>query len=531
MPRHGLEWVLILLPLLALGCGGGSGAPQPGVLRVGQRQDFRSLDPATATDAANIAVVRLIYRSLLDFDDEVNLVPALAADMPTLGSDHKTWTIHVRPGVCFSNGREVVAEDFVYSIRRIIDPKTKSMASSYLLSIAGAKEFADGKADDIRGLRAVDRYTLEIETKEPDLTVPYLLAGVPTAAVPREEVEKAGTDFFRQPVGTGPFALAEWRRDLHLRLKRNEHYSLPDKPALDAIEFTFNLDDLTCLEMFQRGELDLLEYPSGPAYVALKNDPKWQPYVITRVYNGTWWLAFNCEMEPFTDVRVRRALSHAIDRERLLRIVNGRGTIAKGILPPDMPGYNPNLKGYDYDPDLARRLLAEAGYPNGIKEPIPFYGTSATEDRMKLTDAIADDLRRVGVETQLQVMAEQVFEGAVMKRHTAAMNFWGWAQDFPDPWDFLHMNFHGDNIQDTDSVNYFFFNDDETNRLLNEARKETDRKKRLDLYQQAEQRIMDEAPCVPIYHDIQVHAHQPWLRGDAIHPVWFTRYEKMAVVP
>ena len=195
--------------------------------------------------------------------------------------------MRLKKGVCFSNGREVVADDFVYSIRRVLDPKTKSPSAGFLGNIAGAKEFADGDTTDLTGVRAVNKYTLEIETKTPDLTLPYLLSLVCTAAVPREEVEKRGQEFFRQPVGTGPFALDEWRRDLRLRLKRNEHYSLPDKPSLDVIEFTFGGDDLTRQLKFERGELDVLEYPNGPAYVALKNNPRWQPYILSRVFMGT----------------------------------------------------------------------------------------------------------------------------------------------------------------------------------------------------------------------------------------------------
>ncbi len=535
MSRLRLALLLLLPAAFLAGCAGSNnpaaGAPKPGVLRLAFHSDFRSLDPAIAADASNLALLRVIYLSLLDFDDDVNLVPRIAEALPTLGPDKRTWTIRLKKGVCFSNGREVVADDFVYSIRRVLDPKTKSSQASFLCNIAGAKEFTDGDAKDVQGLRTIDKYTLEIETRTPDLTLPYLLALVCTAAVPREEVEKSGKDFFRQPVGTGPFVLDDWRRDLRLRLKRNEHYSLPDKPSLEAIEFTFGGDDLTRQLKFERGELDLLEYPNGPAYVALKNNPHWQPYLLSRIFISSWWLAFNCELEPFKDPRVRRALSHAIDKQRIVKIVNGRGTVAKGILPPGLPGYNPELKGYDYDPEKARRLLAEAGYPDGSKKDVPLYVSNQREDNVKISQAIKEDLTRVGVSVDLQVASSQVFEGAVMKRGQAASNYWGWQQDFPDPWDFLEMNFHGKNIQEQESLNYFFFNDEKTNQLLDAAEKETDPQTRLNLYRQAEARIMEEAPVVPIYHDVFVRPHQPWVHGDAIHPVWFIRYEKLSVVP
>ena len=228
---------------------------------------------------------------------------------------------------------------------------------------------------------------------------------------------------------------------------------------------------------------------------------------------------------------MRQALNHAIDKQKVLKIVNGRGTVAKGILPPGLPGYNPDLKGYDYDPDKARRLLAEAGYPNGIRTSVPLYVSNQRDDNRKIVLAITEDLARVGVVVDLQEMSSQVFMGAVMKRGRAASNYWGWQQDFPDPWDFLEMSFHGKNITEQESNNYFFFNDEKTNRLLDEAEKETDPQHRLNLYQQAEAHIMEEAPLVPLYHDVLVRPHQPWVHGDAIHPVWVIRYEKLAVVP
>jgi oligopeptide transport system substrate-binding protein len=537
----GLKLSLLLLSAALLpGCspsnGPSGGALKPGVLRLAFRGDIRTLDPAIASDSTNIAVVRLIYRSLLDFDEDVNLVPMLAEKLPELGPDKRTWTIRLKKGVCFSNGREVVADDFVYSIRRVLDPKTKSSQAAFLGNIAGATDFTEGKNANVSGLRATGRYSLEIETKTPDLTLPYLLALVCTAAVPREEVEKKalegeGNNFFRQPVGTGPFVLDEWRRDLRLRLKRSEHYSLPDKPALDTIEFTFGTDNLTRQLMFERGELDVLEYPNGSTFVALKNDPRWQPYLLTRVMINTWWLVLNCEMEPFKDRRVRRAFNHAIDKQRILKIINGRGTIAKGVLPPGLPGFNPDLQAYEYDPDKAKGLLAEAGYPDGITKPVPLYVSNGREDNVKIVQAIAQDLARVGVAIDLQQMAGQVYNGAVAKRGQAASCFDGMTQDFPDPWDFLEINFHGKNIQEQESMNYFFFNDAQTNRLLDDAAQETDPKLRLDLYRRAEARIMHEAPLVPLYDEIHVRPHQPWVHGDAIHPVWVIRYEKLSVVP
>ena len=293
----------LFLGALAVGCQPGVSAPPPttgwvpGTLRIGQRSDFRSLDPAVANDSDLVPVVRMLYQPLLDYDDGVNLVPLVAEKMPTLSADGKTYTFQLKKGVRFSNGREVTADDFLYSWTRLLDPKTKSAGASYIVDkIAGAHDFADGKADKVEGLRALDRYTLEVQLAKPDLTFLYVAAMTFLAPVPREEVEKypeadRNEEFAVHPVGNGPFVLKEWRRGLRMRLERDPHY-WGKPPALDAINVTFGLDDLNQQMMFERGELDLEETIPAPDYVRLRKDPAWQPYFVRLVFNGEYYLEF-----------------------------------------------------------------------------------------------------------------------------------------------------------------------------------------------------------------------------------------------
>jgi len=357
---------LAALPAAALlsGCGRERTAGER-TLRFAYHTDYKSMDPAKCFEASALQVMRLLYQGLLDCDDQMNVVPWLAAELPQVSADKTTYTIRLKPGIRFANGREVEAEDCVYSIQRIFQPATQSPGATFLRNIRGSKAFQDGEAPHIEGLRAQDRLTLRIELEKPDLAFLWLLTLPYTYPVPREEVERHGKEWYRNPCGTGPFVLTDWRRDLHLRFERNPLYTGPARPGLDVIEILIGYDEMTQTMKFERAELDLLTIPQ-PDLVRLKNDPHWGPQVRSLCLQETEFLGMNCEMEPFTDRRVRLAVCHAVNRERLVRFIGGAGAVAHGLVPPGVFGHDPTRPGYAYDPERSRRLLAEAGHPDGI---------------------------------------------------------------------------------------------------------------------------------------------------------------------
>lgn len=515
-----------------------------GTLRFAVTSDIQSLDPAIGYDTNSWPLVRMLYHGLLDYGDGPGLVPWMAEKMPTISPDGRTYTFQLRKGVRFSNGRELVAQDFVYSLERILDPRTKSPGEGFFRNIAAAREFQkardkessepDGRRKHgttrwiepthVAGLTTVGRYGLRIQLEQPDLAFMNVLAMPFSFAVPQEEVERFGEDFFRHPVGTGPFVLKEWVRDMKLRFERNPRYYLKGQPYLDAVEVMVGGDDLIHTMMFERGELDLLNDIPSPDFIRVTRHPIWKRCVATMPLNATTYLALNCEMKPFTDVRVRRAMNYAVDKERLLKLINGTGAEAKGVLPPLMPGYNPDLKGYPYNPAMAKRLLTEAGYPNGFKATL--WASVSHGERVKMAEALKEQLAEVGVRIDIKAVAFSVWDEATGRRHNTTFVFSGWYQDYPDPSNFLDVLLNGDRIVGVHCNNCAFYSNPRVNALLRLAAKDTNAQHRLQLYRQAEEIIVQDAPWVPLYHPYLYILYQPWVKGHKLHPVWPNRYER-----
>ena len=526
MPRYSSRaWILFALALsiVAGGCAGGDSAAPPtagwvaNTLRLGQTSDFRSLDPAVANDTVSVPIIRMLFQPLLDYDASVNLVPLTAEALPTLSEDGKTYTFHLRKDVHFSNGRGVTADDYLYSWRRVMNPRTKSPWASFATDrIAGAKDFVNGKATDVKGLRAPDPYTLEVTLIHPDLTFPYVAAMPFLAPVPREVVESVKDEgerndhFALHPVGNGPFVFKKWQRGLRMRLERDPHYWGPKPSALDAVDVQFGLDPLTLQMMFERGELDLMDRIPSAAFVRLRKDPRWKPNFESLVFNGVYYLDMNCEMEPFTGPNgktVRQAINYAINKDRIVQLGNGRYEAAKGVVPPNMPKYRSLATGYSYDPKKAKELLAEAGYSQDHPIQLELWLSNEGDQYSLIAQTVQQDLAAVGVQVKLNAVNYAVFNPAVSRRHSAAFSVYGWFQDFPDPSDFLDVLFSTKSISDVESNNLTFYSSAEADRLMEEADQEINPKKRMDLYAQAEKVIVDDAPVAPLVYPVEIWLH------------------------
>lgn len=515
------------------------------IVRTAGRTDIQSLDPAVAYDYFVAPLIRMIYQGLVDYDDGVGLVPCLASEMPSVSADRRTYTFRLKSDVRFSNGRELTAADFVYSLERVLNPETKSPGEGYFRNIMGAAAFADARARDaeavrrgdrqdgtapsepahVAGLQAIDRHTLQIELERPDPTFLNVLALPFASAVSEAAVIEAGPDFYRRPVGTGPFVLAEWTRGVRLRFERNPGYHVPGCPSLDEVELTIGADDVTQQMMFERGELDIMLVLAGPDFVRLRRDPRWAPQFTSQEMNATFYIALNCERPPFTDVRVRRAMNHAIDKDRLLRLINGRGVPARGVLPPRMPGFDQHLRGYAHDPTEARRLLAEAGYPDGFT--VPLWVAVEYGDGVKMMEAVQQDLAQVNIRLELKTVPSALWSEAVGQRGHVACSFTNWFQTYPDPADVFDLCLNGERITDTHCNNTSFYSNPAVNALLRSAASESDPGRRLTLYREAESRVVDDAPWVFLYHPVDYRMHQRWVQGDRMHPVWAVRYDRL----
>src|SRR5258707_5517285 len=245
--RTVLALTLVLVTLLAA-CGGAAkptqapnanqnnGQPQKGgTLTVAYKDDLATLDPAIGYDWTNWPAEKLVFDGLLDYDNGTTLMPRLAESLPTVSSDATVYTFKLRKGVKFSNGREFTADDVIYSLTRVLDPKTTSPGAGFFAGIAGAADFQAGKATTVSGIKAIDANTVEFTLASPDVTFLNKMALNFAYIVPKEEVDKAGANFGHAPVGTGPYTLQEWKAGQSLTFVRNPNHFYVDLPYLDKI--------------------------------------------------------------------------------------------------------------------------------------------------------------------------------------------------------------------------------------------------------------------------------------------------------
>lgn len=521
-----LAWLLTSLCLVTPTWANGSEPRRGGTLHLGFQTDWRSLDPAVAFDAASLPVVRLMFRGLIAYDAKTGLVPDQARDWQVT-PDGRTWTFHLLDGVRFSNGREVGAEDYVYSFQRLLTPTTGSPGQTYLLNIAGAPEFAAGKTNRVAGLSAPDQRTLVIQLLEPQFTFRYVLAMVFAAVVPHEVIEKSGKEFNSHLVGTGPYRLVQRERSIRTILDRNPFYIGHDG-YVDGMEIQFGPDPTLLSMMLERGNIDRTEASPAEA-VRFLRDPKLKSWVQSVDTVSTDYLFMNTEVKPFNDVRVRRAMNHALNKERLIRLVAASGVQADGIVPPAMPWSNPSLPHYEYDPVKARRLLAEAGFPDGFKADF-WYILSRPKD-VRIAGGIQQDLKEVGIDLSLRPVTYPAFEVKVRSRNQASCGYWGWMQDYPDPSNFLDVLLSGHRITDSDCNNVSFYNNPEVDRRIDLASQSNDPAARQRWFAEAETAVANDAPWVPVLHEQIPMLTHPRLHGTDSHPVWLWRYEYMWLDP
>ncbi|MEY4385847.1 MAG: hypothetical protein RLY20_1130 [Verrucomicrobiota bacterium] len=500
----------------------GKASKRGGRLQLAYSTDIRSLDPAISYDGSSLPLCKMLFRGLLDFDEGVNLVTDQASDW-NISPDGLTYTFHLRPGVRFANGRAVVASDYLYSFERIINPKVASPGQTFFMGIKGAAEFAAGKAAHVSGLTAPDAQTFVVQLSEPQFTFRYVLAMGFASVVPREIVERYGSDFQSHLIGSGPYVLAEWKRGVRWRFERNPHYSGTDG-YVDGVDIVIGPDEATLAMMMDRGETDCLI--AGPVdTVRYKRDAKLAAMLHPVETANVSYIYMNTEMKPFDDIRVRQAVNHAINKERLVRLCGSFGRVAEGIAPSSLGWTNSTFKRYDYDPAKARALLREAGFPDGFKTELWFMLDLPV--CAKLAQGAQQDLRDVGIIVELKPANGSTYMIKAGTRRQIPFGAWSWVADYPDPSNFLDVLFNGDRITETDCNNVAFYNNPEVNRLLNDASRNMDFAQRTVQLQSAERLIMADAPWVPVVNERIAVVVNPRIHGQVVHPVWIWRYEKV----
>jgi oligopeptide transport system substrate-binding protein len=486
------------------------GAKFGGMYRRVLHDNPATLDPAFLTDIYGRAVVSQIFDGLIQFDAHLNPLPALA-EFWEASRDGRTWTFTLRRGVKFHHGREVTAHDVVYSFTRLLDPQKPLPVTQLFRRIQGAKEFMQGKTPNVQGLKAVDRYTLQMLLEEPLASSLAVLGLAYAAVVPQEEVEKLGDRFGRAPVGTGAFKFVRWEPNQEIVLEAHDQY-YEGRPFLDGIVFKIVVGSKfeERFAEFLQGNLEETVIPSGKID-EVRADPKYRQYQrVRKPALNLLYIGFNMQLKPFDDRRVRQAFNYAVNKETIVREIARKGSLtATGALPPGIPGYDPDRQGYSYDPAKAKRLLAEAGYPDGTGFPaVQLWSVDKADSTKAELAAYQRYLAELGVQVEIHFAPDWPTYQKMLEQGKLPMFRLLWYADIPDP-----DNFFSPLLHSASPTNRTFYSNPRVDQLLEQARKELDEAQRIALYREVERLVMDDAPWITQQYFVLEDLYQPYVQG------------------
>ncbi len=502
----------LMVSALALGAALGTAAQaqdftdakQGGSMIVTYKDDVSTLDPAIGYDWQNWSMIKSLFDGLMDYEPGTTVLKNDLAEDYTISDDGKTYTFTLRQGVKFHNGREMTADDVAYSLNRVTNPETQSPGAGFFGSIAGYDAMSSGEATSLSGVKVVDPYTVEITLSRPDATFLHVMAINFSSVVPKEVVEEYGLDFGKHPVGTGAFVLADWTLGQSLTFARNMDYWHEGVPKLDQITFEIGLEPIVALLRLQQGQADIPGDGIPPAkFLEVTEDPGFADYVIEGGQLHTGYITMNVNMPPFDNVKVRQAVNMAIDKDRAVRIINGRAVPANQPLPPTMPGYAPDYEGYPFDPEAAKALLAEAGFPDGFETELYVYNT---DPNPRIAQSFQQDLSAIGIKAEIRSLAQANVIAAGGEPDQAPMIWSGgmaWIADFPDP-----SNFYGPILGCDGAVLFFFYWSWYCNADLDAKAVEADAMtdpamatEREGKWREIYLAIMEDAPWVPVFNE------------------------------
>ena len=505
-----------LVLMLPLG-GMAKAIKQGGDMIVTYKDDVVTLDPAIGYDWQNWSMIKSLFSGLMDYKPGTTILTPDLAESFEISADGLVYTFKLRKGVKFHNGREMVASDVKYSLERTINPKTQSPGQGFYGMIKGFDDLAGGKGETLSGITAVDDYTVRFNLSRPDATFLHVLGLNFAFVVPKEEVEKYGQDFGKHPVGTGAFFLKEWKLGQKVAFARNKNYHHPGVPFLDNVVFEIGQEPTVALLRLQRGEVDILGDGIPPArFVQIMKDAKYKDMVVEGGQLQTGYVTMNVKVKPFDNVKVRQAVNMAINKQRIVTIINNRAVVANQPLPPSMPGYDNNYKGYPFDQKKAKSLLAEAGYPKGFETEIYVMNV---DPNPRIAQAIQQDLATIGIKADIKNQSQATVIAAGGEADQAPMIWSGgmaWIADYPDP-----SNFYGPILGCGGAVtggwNWAWYCDEEIEKMAIKAdsmSKAGDEAKRIELWRSIFIKVMDAAPWAPVFNEQRFTMHTDRIGGD-----------------
>lgn len=466
------------------------------------KDDVATLDPAIGYDWQNWSMIKSLFDGLMDYVPGTTELRLGLAESYDLSEDGLTYTFHLRKGVKFHNGREMTAQDVKYSLDRVTDPATQSPGAGFFGSILGYDAAADGSAEGLEGVKVIDPATVQITLSRPDATFLHVMALNFAAVVPQEAVDAAAGDFGKQPVGTGAFKLADWTIGQKVVFEKNADYWREGVPYLDSVTFEVGQEPIVALLRLQKGEVDVPGDGIPPAkFTEVMADPAQAARVVEGGQLHTGYITLNVTTPPLDKLEVRQAINMAINKDRIVQIINGRAKPANQPLPPSMPGYSKDYQGYPYDVEGARKLMADAGLADGFETELYVMNT---DPNPRIAQAIQQDLAEIGIKAAIKSLAQaNVIEAG--GAGTAPMIWSGgmaWIADFPDP-----SNFYGPILGCAGAVeggwNWAKYCNEAVDAEAVKADSFNDPADpaRLALWSQVYEKVMADAPWVPVFNE------------------------------
>lgn len=517
------------LMLFIAGCTGKNANDKRTVFNINLEDGLTSLDPAFARNQNALWMDNQLYNGLVQINDSLKSMPCIAKNWH-ISADGLQYTFYLRNDVYFHDdplftggkGRKCVAADFAYSFGRLIDSKVAS---------SGSWIFSD-KVKDKNAFIAQNDSTFIIKLKQPFPPLLSLLTAQYCSVVPREVVEHYGKDFRSHPIGTGPFKFKYWKEREVMVLLKNERYWEKDSagrplPYLDAIKAGFISDKQTAFMEFIKGDLDFFNGIDG----SYRDDILTKSGKLTSKYRGKFTMNIRpylnteylgilidtnigiVKRSPLRQLKIRQAINYAIDKQKMIKYLrNSIGTPGyAGFIPQGMPGFDDRqVRGYSYNPEKARRLLAEAGFPNGRGLPEIVLNTTTTY--RDLIEYIQGELERVNIKTRVEVT-----QGASLRELIAknGVNFFrgSWIADYPDGENYLSVFYSKNKIPF--GPNYTGFNNKQFDRLFEQTYRVNNDSARYALYRKMDNLVMNQSPVVVLYYDKLVNLYQNNISGYA----------------
>jgi oligopeptide transport system substrate-binding protein len=498
-----------------------------------------TLDPHLGGDSTSAEYMVEIYSGLMKYDRQLKLVPDIAESYQ-VSDDGLVYTFKLRPEAMFQDGKPIRAVDFKWSFERACDPATGSTtADTYMGDIVGCRDKLQNKAQEVIGVKVVDETTLELTIDEPKgFFLPKLT--YPTAYVlDQKNVESGGAEWFKQPNGSGPFKVSEYAPEKGgLRLEKNSNYYGQPKPRLEQVIFLISAP-INPMSGYEQG-LESLGASKGVTYDAIPigvgdlsratdpNNPLSQEFVSGSNLSVSY-IGFNVKKPPFDDPKIRQAFNLALDKRRLVKLIfEDTVPVANGIVPPNMPGYqNPDLSDYEFDPERALELISESSYGDPTELPeitLHISGSGGAVD--SVTEAIIESYKQnLGLEIAVEQAPWAEFLADLSRPDMPYQMYQlAWVADYPDPQNFLEVLFHSQSSQ-----NHGLYSNPEVDALLDKARGTLEEQERVALYQQAEQKILDDAAWIPLYFSVENWLVKPYVKGFWIAPIIVPRFQYISI--